>query len=92
VLVTLALAIVTGAGLLTAIVWTAITGLRLGALICLIMTVVLLIASLLVTALAAGRTVTTDHFLAGTRGPKLSAERIRVHRARLAADRRIGCR
>ena len=41
VLVTLALAIVTGAGLLTTIVWTAITGLRLGAFICLIVTAVL---------------------------------------------------
>ena len=61
VLVTLALAIVTGAGLLTTIVWTAITGLRLGAFICLIVTAVL---AVIATALFERRSVTADRALA----------------------------
>jgi predicted acylesterase/phospholipase RssA len=61
VLVTLALAIVTGAGLLTTIVWTAITGLRLGALICLIVTAVL---AVIATALFEQRSVKADRALA----------------------------
>src|SRR5215469_15272269 len=40
---TLALAVLAVAGLLTTIVWTAITGLRLGALICLVVTALLMI-------------------------------------------------
>jgi hypothetical protein len=60
-LITLALAIGTGAGLLTTIVWTAITGLRLGALICLIVTAVL---AVIATALFERRSVTADRALA----------------------------
>ena len=76
VLVTLALAIVTGAGLLTTIVWTAITGLRLGAFICLIVTAVL---AVIATALFERRSVTaTGRSRPSTSAPQLPVDQVLV--------------
>jgi hypothetical protein len=62
---TLALAVVAVAALLTTIVWTAITGLRLGALTCLAATVVLMIIAVAVferRSIKADEALAAEHF------------------------------